>query len=172
MDRDGAIRRAAVRAGQSRPATFGRGRAVRLADDVYAGDRPIHVTLCAQRAAPFRDPTVARMVCDAVETCARQLDYELAGYCLMPDHVHVVVSPACSETALAVFLRRLKSYTTNRYQRLVGPARLWRHSARDRVKRPREDLRELVAYVANNPVRRGLIQRWQDWPYTKVFVDV
>jgi len=112
------------------------------------------------------------MVCDAVERSAALLEYRLLGYCLMPDHLHIVLSPGDSQVPVSVFLRRFKSFTTNQYQKLTPASRLWQYSARDRIRRAREGLRALVEYVANNPVRRGLVACWEDWPYTKVFVDL
>jgi putative transposase len=100
------------------------------------------------------------------------LAFRLYVYCLMPDHLHVLVSPAESAANVSVFLDRFKSYTTNCYWKLGGTGRLWQPSARDRLKRPSESLQTLVAYIANNPVRAGLVKSWTQWPYTKVFVDL
>jgi REP element-mobilizing transposase RayT len=112
------------------------------------------------------------MVCDSTERSAEVLGFRLYVYCLMPDHLHLLLSPAESATNVSAFLDRFKSFTTNRYWKLGGSGRLWQPSARDRLKRPSEPLETLVAYIANNPVRAGLVPRWTEWPYTKVFVDI
>jgi REP element-mobilizing transposase RayT len=112
------------------------------------------------------------MVCDTLERSVQVTAHRLYGYCLMPDHLHVLVSPAESETPVRVLLDRFKSFTTNRYWKLGGSGRLWQASARDRLKRPSESLQTLVAYIVNNPVRAGLVQCWTEWPYTKVFVSI
>ena len=39
-------------------ATRGRGRAVRLAGYDYAGDWPVHLTMCAATGSPFADADV------------------------------------------------------------------------------------------------------------------
>ena len=172
MDREAWRRKAAIESGASPPATYGRGRAVRLDSEIYAADVPVHLTICAEDGQPFVDDHVARMVCEAVEVSAAMVGQRLLVYCLMPDHLHVVVSPAESRTPVAVFLKKFKSFTTNRYQKMMPAARLWQYSARDRVKRAGEELRTLVEYIANNPVRHGLVKCWLDWPYTKVCVDL
>ena len=155
----------------NRPATWGRGRAVRLREDVYAGDWPFHVIMCAWRGRPFADRAVATMVCSALEESIARTGYELYAYCLMPDHLHVLLSPATSGTTLAVFLRRFKSYTTNRYWALGGSRRLWQRSAKDRLMRTGEKPGTLIRYIVGNPVRAGLVRSWRDWPYTKLFLD-
>jgi REP element-mobilizing transposase RayT len=106
-----------------------------------------------------------------MERTCDALEYELYAYCLMPDHLHALVSPADSETPVATLLRRFKSFTTRVFQKRTGIARLWQLSARDRLLRPAEDPVSLAAYIANNPVRRGLVQVWTDWPYTRVYVE-
>ena len=151
--------------------TWGRGRAVRLDADLYAMDLPIHLTICALTGNPFEKDSLAQMTCTAIERTCTNLRYSLFAYCLMPDHLHVLLSPTESEVPIAEFLRRFKSYTTRQYQNATGIKRLWQYSARDSIVWKREKIRTLVTYIANNPVRAELVERWVDWPYTKVFVE-
>lgn len=150
--------------------TYGRSHAVRLPDYDYAGDANIHVTLCAATGTPFRDAPTAKLVRDSVEFCSRKLGYTLHGYCLMPDHLHVLLSPGDSGVALGKWLQDFKSYTTSRHRRTKGAARLWQESAHDHVCRDGETAEKVLAYTVDNPVRAGLVERWQDWPGTKVFI--
>jgi REP element-mobilizing transposase RayT len=154
------------------PATYGRGRAVRLDPRVYSSDVPIHLIICAEDGAPFQDASLAGMVCTAIEHSAAALGFRLFVYCLMPEHLHVLVSPADARVPVSEFLRKFKGFTTNQFQKVSGNSRLWQYSARDRVKRATEDIVTLTAYIANNPVRRGLVKCWTDWPYTKVLVEI
>jgi REP element-mobilizing transposase RayT len=149
--------------------TYGRTHAVRMPDFDYAADVDVHVTLCAADGAPFENAGVAHMVCDSVEFCSRKLGYRLYGYCLMPDHLHVLLSPGESGRPLKDWLRDFKSYTNNEYRKHAGKV-LWQRSAHDHVCRQAETAEAVLAYIIENPVRRGLVERWQDWPWTKVFI--
>ncbi|TWT46045.1 Transposase IS200 like protein [Phycisphaerae bacterium RAS1] len=162
----------AVELGRALPVTYGRGRARRLSTDLYRGDVFVHFTICAEESGsrPFADHAVARMVCKSVEHAAAMLDHRIAAYCLMPDHMHLLVSAGCSGVSALELLRRFKSFTTAEYRRMTGDARLWQYSARDRVIRRDERLEEIAAYIANNPVRAGLVSAWMEWPYTRVCV--
>lgn len=142
-----------------------------MAADLYATDTPIHLTICAADGQPFADRELATQTCTALERTCASLEYRLYAYCLMPDHMHALVSPADSETPVATLLRRFKSFTTRAFQKRSGLPRLWQLSARDRLARPAEDPVVLATYIANNPVRRGLVQVWTDWPYTRVYVE-
>lgn len=151
--------------------TIGESRAPRLPDCDYAGDADIHLTICAASGTPFTDHVTAKMVGNSVEFCSRKLGYRLYGYCLMPDHLHVLLSPGDSGVPLSNWLRDFKSFTTNQNRRRRGST-LWQRSGYDHVCRSAERAETVVAYIVDNPVRAGLVQRWQDWPWTKVFIDL
>ncbi len=90
----------------------------------------------------------------------------------MPDHLHVLLSPTASDKPIQLWLREFKSFTTNRFQKLVGQRVLWQRSAYDHVCRDGETAENVLAYVVNNPIRNELTERWQDWPWTKVFIQI
>jgi REP element-mobilizing transposase RayT len=152
--------------------TYGRTHAVRLADFDYTGDADIHLVLCAHSGAPFDNKAQAAFVCENVEFYCRKLAYRLNGYCLMPDHLHALLSPADSGRALRDWLRDFKSYTTNQYRKQARKKRLWQESGFDHVCRTEETAEKVLTYIVNNPVRAGLIERWQDWPWTRVFIEL
>ena len=153
-------------------ATYGRTHAVRLPDFDYAGDADIHLTLCAYEGAPFRDESLAAFVCHNVEFYCKRLGYRLYGYTLMPDHLHVLFSPADSGKPLGDWLRDFKSYTTNQFRKQHRGRRLWQESGHDHVCRSEETAERVLMYIVNNPIRAGLAERWEDWPWTKVFIEI
>jgi len=152
--------------------TYGRSRAVRLPGFDYAGDALIHLTLCAERGRPFHDANLAGVVCGSVERCCELCGYVLFGFCLMPDHLHVLLSPGESGVAVRDWLRRFKSFTTNEFVKGGGDSPLWQRSANDHVCRKEETGERVLAYIIDNPVRAGLAERWQDWPWTRVFIKL
>lgn len=152
--------------------TYGQGRAVRHPDCDYGTDVDIHITICADRGEPFRVEAVAAMVCENVGCYCRRLGYTLYGYCLMPDHLHVLLSPGKSGNELAGWLDSFKSYTTHQFMKFGQKPPLWQSSANDHVCREGETAETVMRYIAENPVRAGLVEKWQDWPWTKVFVDL
>ncbi|MFH1747249.1 MAG: transposase [Planctomycetota bacterium] len=152
--------------------TYGRSHAVRLPDYDYAGDADIHLTLCADVGAPYQDDPLAAFICENIEFYCRRLEYRLYGYCLMPDHLHVLLSPADSGKPLGDWLRDFKSYTTNQCPMPSVYRRLWQPSGHDHVCRTQETAEKVLLYIVNNPVRTGLVERWEDWPWTRVFIKL
>ncbi len=152
--------------------TYGYGRAVRLPDFDYAGDAVIHMTICADRGRPFEHAALARMTCGSAEKSCELRSYKLFGYTLMPDHLHVLLSPADSGQPIADWLQSFKGYTTSQFMKRGGKPPLWQPSGNDHVCRTAETAERVLGYIVNNPVRAGLVECWQDWPWTKVFIEL
>jgi REP element-mobilizing transposase RayT len=152
--------------------TFGRSRAVRWDGYDYRSDAVIHVTICADRGAPFTDAGIAQMVSNSVVRSCELRSYRLFGSCLMPDHLHVLLSPDRSGIALARWLDSFKSFTGHEYVKQGGQPPLWQRSAYDHVCRDGETAETVMRYIADNPVRTGLVAEWHEWPWTRVFIEI
>ena len=91
----------------------------------------------------------------------------LAGV-IMPDHAHLIVS-SIKHGGLSVgdfsagFKRVLRK--TVRLQPWE-----WQRGCFDRLLRSDENLHSKWIYVQDNPVRQGLVERWEDWPYYLDFI--
>ena len=88
----------------------------------------------------------------------------LLAWCVMPNHVHAVVSlPPGGD--LSALLHSWKSFSATAVNRLVGRAgQLWQAESYDHLVRDDVDLEHQVRYVAANPTSAGL----QDWPWVGV----
>jgi putative transposase len=89
----------------------------------------------------------------------------LHAYCLMPNHVHLVLGTA--ETPLDRFMQSLQQSYTQRFNRRyaqVGHVFQGRYKAL--LCETDDYLITLVRYVHQNPVRAGLAARAEDYPYS------
>ena len=113
----------------------------------------------------LRQPAIAALAAEAL----RYFDgtgYDLLGYCLMPHHVHVVVVLLEEALPLVRTLQRLKSYTATQANKLLGrTGAFWQAESYDHIVRKGE-LARVLAYVIANPVQAGLVEEWEQWPYT------
>jgi putative transposase len=81
---------------------------------------------------------------------------------LMPDHLHVIVSPLdARDIKLGNFSAAVKRWIRGE----LKPAWNWQPSCFDRLLRSDESLHEKWLYVQDNPVRAGFVHRAADWPY-------
>jgi putative transposase len=104
----------------------------------------------------------------------------------MPDHLHLFAAFAPGSTSLSDWMRALKRTLAKHWSARGGPSpaeglrRLTAHSPLrpaggegaywqkgffDHVLRSEESYEEKWQYVRQNPVRAGLVQSAEDWPY-------
>ena len=84
---------------------------------------------------------------------------EIDTYCIMPDHVHMIVAiPAGRDGArpLPVMISRFKSYTDHGYRSLADgqTTGLWQRGFYEHVIRNDADLDAVRSYVRNNPGKK------------------
>jgi len=104
------------------------------------------------------------MVVEQILRAARRFEFEVLAYCLMPDHVHLLVHGRSEGSDLHCFIKRAKQSSGQIYA--CGARRpLWQDSYHDRVVRPEENLSAIARYIIENPVRAGLVTSVLDYPF-------
>ena len=78
---------------------------------------------------------------------------------VMPDHVHLVLSFPITEKKVQTIVSKWKEWTAKMLK--VH----WQRDFFEHRLRKEESFRQKVDYVLANPVRAGLVQRTEDWPY-------
>jgi putative transposase len=87
--------------------------------------------------------------------------FHLHAIVVMPDHVHLVISPISNEAGevpLPKIMQAIKGASAHRINEYLGrKGRLWRTS-HSTAARSTENLRGKIEYIMGNPVRAGLVQ--------------
>ncbi|MDD2229084.1 MAG: transposase [Candidatus Cloacimonetes bacterium] len=99
--------------------------------------------------------------------------YQLLAYCIMPNHVHVLIYPKKQETGEIYPPARItytwKTYTAKAINKLLSrQGSLWQKESYDRMVRDEKELYNTVDYIAQNPVNAGLVEDWKDWRGTYI----
>jgi len=150
--------------------TWGRSRSNRLSGYDYSVDRPIHAILCTEKKQELFGPQDnARIVINELLKSTQDLRFRMLCYCLMPDHLHVVLSPGNSTYPFSRWLNVFKGRTATILRKKGGFKKVWQRSAFDHIVRADEDLRSIVEYVMNNPVRKGIVEIGDHYPYGALF---
>jgi REP element-mobilizing transposase RayT len=152
--------------------TLGGSRAVRWDRCDYCGDETIHLILRTEVDNLPSTPGVCQNICESVEFYCRKFHYQLFGYCLMPDHLHVLLSPNSTGTVIADWLQAFKSYTSHFFAKQGGSPPLWQRSAFDHVCRDGETAENVLRYILENPVRKELVTDLRDWKWSKTFIEI
>ena len=124
------------------------------------------VTICVQN----RRPVLANeRAFTAFKTAADRLrDWTVLAAILMPDHLHVIVTPTEDrEAKLGNCLAAIKRWM----RQDLGASWKWQGGSFDRLLRSDESLHSKWLYVEENPVRAGLVKRWEDWPYRYELIE-
>ena len=131
---------------------------------------PSHVffiTICAKdKAAHFLNSELAEEIVSSLLVLRERREFPIYCYCLMPDHLHLVISPSVSSGSVSGIVRRLKSFTTKIGWEHGVSGRLWQKSFYDHVVRSDENLMSICQYILMNPVRKALAERAEDWEYS------
>lgn len=114
------------------------------------------------------DPAIANCVHDALHHFNGQR-YDLHAWCVMPNHVHVVVKPA-SGWRLGVVVHSWKSFTANFINALLGrQGMFWAREWFDRAMRDEDHLARTIQYVEANPVKAGFVGLAHDWRWSSAW---
>ena len=144
-------------------------------------NRPRFITFsCYQRAPLLAEPRARDLFLTELDR-ARTLDgFLLHAFVVMPEHVHLVVTPRSTSLAgsLSTIKRRVAQTTLKEWRRAGHPllasalapdgsARFWqRGGGYDRTIRDHDELLEKVIYTENNPVRRGIVAHANEWEWS------
>lgn len=139
----------------------------RLARVVVPG-LPHHVTQRGNRRQPiFFEPGDHIVYRKLLADQLRRWEVEAWAYCLMPNHVHLILTPK-DETGLS----RALAEAHRRYTTFVNARQGWSgHLFQGRFASVVMDERHLLVasrYIALNPVRAGLVERPEAWPWSSV----
>ena len=96
------------------------------------------------------------------------IDVEIA--VVMPDHVHLIFWPRRNGSGLSysipAIMKSIKGASAHKVNRLLKrKGRLWQTEFFDHVIRKDENLQEKINYIRLNPVRRGLVDRPEDYEW-------
>jgi putative transposase len=124
------------------------------------GPNIVLLTVCA---ADRRTWMAQREVQQSLETIWREADAWLVGYyLLMPDHLHLFCAPRDLRFTLEKWMAYWKSQFTRKH--LIEGWEWQRGGFHHRLRHARS-FQEKWAYVRENPLRKGLVNRAEDWPF-------
>jgi putative transposase len=138
---------------------------------------------CCRDLSLFATDTARQWFLDALRNTRANQNVDLHAYVIMPEHVHVVLRPRKPDYDMAgvqASLKRSVSWKAKQHLKESGNVRWLRRltvceGAReifrfwqpgggfDRNLWNKRAINEAIAYIHNNPVRRGLVETPTDW---------
>jgi len=91
--------------------------------------------------------------------------FELYGYCLMPNHIHLLIKPL--ETTISRMMQSLLVSHTQRYHRhYKSGGHVWQGRFKSPVIQGDGHLLRVLRYIEANPVKAGMVDRAGDYAWS------
>jgi putative transposase len=122
------------------------------------------VTFSCYQRLPYLNNDHARIVfLEHLERCRERHRFHIYGYVVMPEHVHLLLSEP-PEMKFSGIFRALKTETS---KQLKDPRpHFWLPNYYDFNVFTRPKFIEKLRYIHRNPVKRGLVEKPEDWPWS------
>jgi REP element-mobilizing transposase RayT len=137
----------------------------RLAKNFYRGRAWIALTLCIKnRIALFNTSEIVDVFVHILSDSATKFNCIVPVYCFMPDHQHMIITGTDDEVDL---LKAIISYKqkTGFWMSKNKAGASWQKDFYDHLIRREEKLATHIKYILDNPVRKGLVSDWQNYPF-------
>jgi REP element-mobilizing transposase RayT len=139
---------------------------IRLNASQYVGRKWYFVTICsAGRRKVLTRPGNAEKLMTHLLGVAKNCGMPVYAYCVMPDHLHVLVHGSLPTSDLLSFIKEFKQRTELEFHAKFG-REFWQKKVYDRILRPRDSPERVAAYIWMNPVRQGLCRHAVEYPHS------
>lgn len=118
----------------------------------------------------LKHPKIAKIVCDSIHFHEGSM-FELFAYCVMSNHVHIVLKPNHIKddeyVLMSKILHSIKSYTASEANKILGrKGQFWKNESFDHYIRSDQSFNRIIKYVMDNPVEANLVKCVADWPWS------
>ena len=143
---------------------------IRLDAAQYIGQRWCFITMCcAARRRVFAIPKNAQSIVGELRREAVQHLVAVFAYCVMPDHLHILIQGSGAASDLLSFMKGFKQKTAFEYEKKFRTL-LWQKKFYDHILRPQDNPAGVAGYIWMNPVRKGLCKEPWQYPHSGSFV--
>jgi putative transposase len=112
----------------------------------------------------FRSREVVDLVLEHIHESATILEMAIIVYCVMPDHVHLLVEACSEQSDMIRFVHQAKQRSAFAFSQKYKQ-RLWQPSYYDHVLREEDATLSVARYIIENPVRAGLVKSPLEYPF-------
>ena len=118
----------------------------------------------------LKQPEIAGILVASIHKGVELVHYELGAYVVMPNHVHLLIRPLIAPDRL---LRSLKGATARAANLQLGRTGepFWQKESYDHWVRNGDEFSRIRAYIENNPVKAGFVERPEDFPWSSAGVE-
>jgi len=117
---------------------------------------------------PLFKPLLAQIVGDTIQWLHHQNYWQYKAFVVMPDHVHIIFVLG-QKTNLSKAMNAFGKYTARKINGLSGKkGQVWQRGFYDHCLRNEDSYLRHLKYVWENPVRKGFVEKAEDWPFSEI----
>jgi len=137
----------------------------RLPSHFYKGETRITFTLCVKdKENLFTNYSVVNKFIEYLDKAMKKYDCKNWAYIFMPNHTHIVLEGNSIDADLWKTIVCFKQ-KTGFWLLKNNLSFRWQKDFYDYIHRADGDLKKHIAYILENPVRNGLVNNWEDYPF-------
>jgi REP element-mobilizing transposase RayT len=137
----------------------------RLPKEFYKGEISSVFTLCLKKSIKdITNPEIINTFVGILTRVVIQNGCIVPIYCFMPDHEHLIITGTQNDSDIWKTITSYKQQT-GFWMSVNQPTIRWQKDFYDHIIRKHEDLASQVRYILNNPVRKGLVSSWEEYPF-------
>ncbi len=123
------------------------------------------------RVGYLKRPEIARLVIQALYDGENRFQrYQLHAFVVMPNHVHLLVTPSVPARK---WLGPLKGFTAHAANRILHRhAPFWQDESYDHLIRNDKEFTRVTRYIEHNPVKAGLAASPEEFPWSSAHSGV
>jgi REP element-mobilizing transposase RayT len=130
--------------------------------------RAIFVTFCKNIRDSFPEAARDQILVHCRHDHGKRIDLHAA--VVMPDHVHLLLTPLRDDQGwpypLPAILKLIKGVSARSVNKLLGVSGpVWQEESFEHTVRNNGSFQEKLEYIRQNPVRRGLVAKPEDYPW-------
>jgi len=120
----------------------------------------------------FKNHRLAEEITNCLLELKLRFKIKIFAYCLMPDHLHLLLSPSENQIGVPKFMQIFKGKTTHIFWRCGFKGRLWHKSYYDHIMRTYEDLHKTAQYILSNPARKNIATETSEYPFSGILDEL
>jgi putative transposase len=119
-----------------------------------------------QKQIVFRESDDFEFYLRQLKRYKRKYSFRLYGYCLMPNHIHLVGEPIIPEKLSKLMQCLQRSYTAYYNKKYDKVGHLWQGRFKSKLIVKDRYLIDCIAYVEQNPVRASLVRNLKEYEFS------
>ncbi len=129
-------------------------------------------TITYGRVPLFKDAKNAQILARIIQKQKAKGRFFLLGYVIMPDHLHMILVPQ-QPNDLSFVMQEIKKESArliNKRRKRKG--KVWMDDYYEHTIRGEKELKTKLNYIFDNPVRKGLVERPEDYGFSSVYKGI